>query len=148
MRTKIWKIVTDQLQKLISYEFLAGQELRTVLKSCNFNKDFQQLWPASKVNLIAKKINSGTRKNISDKKQGDKIFFDKNFFMKILLKLFNNRDHPEKWVYCLKTLCFSSPKHFKQEKQGQNIFWQNFFRRDFVEVVQQMWPSRKMGSIA
>ena len=45
--------------------------------------------------------------------------------------------------YCFKISFFSSAKHFRQQKQRQNIFWQNFFHGDFFEIVQQLWPTKK-----
>ena len=53
---------------------------------------------------MAKKFHFGARKNISNKKQWKNIFSDKFFSVEILLKLFNNGDHPEKWVLLLKNI--------------------------------------------
>ena len=53
---------------------------------------------------MAKKFHFGARKNISNKKQWHKIFSDKFFSVEIFSKLFNNVDHPQKWVPLLKNI--------------------------------------------
>ena len=54
--------------------------------------------------FIAQKYYVLAQQSISDNKNKDKIFSDKNFSEEILLKLFNNCDHPEKWVLLLKNI--------------------------------------------
>ena len=45
----------------------------------------------------------------------------------------------------LKYYFFSSAKNFRQQKQGQIIFWQIFFHGNFVEIVQQLGPTKKIN---
>ena len=88
------------------------------------NKDFQQSWPASKINFIAKKILFAARKN---KKRWDKIFSDKNFFMEILLKLLNNHGHPERLILLLKSIIICLSKEFQAIKTEAKYFLTKIF---------------------
>ena len=80
-----------------------------------------------------------------DNKTRDKIFSGKSFLRKLCSSCSSIVTIHKNEFYCFKILFFSSAKHFRQQKQGQIIFWQIFFHGNFVEIVQQLWPTKKIN---
>ena len=95
------------------------------------------------MSFIASKYHVLAQKSISDNKNKDKIFSDKHFSVEVLLKLFSNCDHPEKWVLLLKNIIIWLYKAFQTIKAGTKYFLPKFFYGNFVDVVQQSWPKDK-----
>ena len=67
--------------------------------------------------------------------------------MESLLKFFNNCDHPKKWVLWLKNIIIWHSKGFQAIKTGTEYFLTKRFCGNFVEVLQQSLPFRKMSFI-
>ena len=83
------------------------------------------------------------RRTFQRKSNGTKYFLTKIFSWKFCWSCSTIVTIQKNEFYCFKISFFSSAKHFRQQKQRQNIFWQNFFHGDFFEIVQQLWPTKK-----
>ena len=77
-----------------------------------------------------------------------KYFLTKMFLWKLCWSCSTIVTIQKNGFYCLKISLFSSAEGFQTIKAGTKYFLTKLFRGNFVEVVQQSLPSRKMSFIA